>query len=313
MSVPKCKRYALRHRLLFWLLSGAALAGCAPPAGSAEPRGTGPGDRPQRLVLTPEQEAALGRQAFIEVLAHSHVLRDGAEPRRVARVLQRIAEAARIEPLQREINLRTRGFSFAWESVVLDDPRVNAFCLPGGYVGVFRGLLGVLPDGAVGDAQLATVLSHEAAHALAHHASERIAREQRYHGLLDAAHGALNGVEAAERERLIGLLGAGASLESRHYDRQQESEADHIGVFLMTFAGYDPAEAVRFWDRMRRSSAGRVRLPELLSDHPSDARRIVDLGAWAPRAKAAKEAYDAGRIAPPDRTRGSREAPIRRR
>ena len=90
--------------------------------------------------------------------------------------------------------------------------------------------------------------------------------------------------------------GASGLLRRKAYDREQESEADHIGVFLMTFAGYNPQEAVQFWERMERLGGGR--LPEILSDHPSDARRMHDLQSWVPRARAAKEAFDEGRIAP---------------
>ena len=81
------------------------------------------------------------------------------------------------------------------------------------------------------------------------------------------------------------------------YDRRQESEADHIGLFLMTFAGYDPFEAVTFWQRMQEATARRGRPPEILSDHPSDSRRIAQLRMWAPRAQAGKKAYDGGRVA----------------
>jgi predicted Zn-dependent protease len=98
---------------------------------------------------------------------------------------------------------------------------------------------------------------------------------------------------------LIGLLSAGAQARSLAYDRRQESEADHIGLFLMTFAGYDPEEAVAFWQRMGELSARRGQPPEILSDHPSDAKRMAQLRMWVPRARSAKQAFDQGRIAPP--------------
>src|SRR5262249_46462917 len=158
---------------------------------------------------------------------------------------------------------------------VLNDPEINAFCLPGGKVAVFTGLLPV----AENDDQLAVVMGHEIAHALAHHASERIAQQQR---LQEAAQVASGG-GGMDRTRL-GLIVAGAEIGSMAYERRQESEADHIGVFLMTFAGYDPREAVSFWERMQRASAGRGRPPEILSDHPSDARRIAQLRQWVPEA-----------------------------
>jgi predicted Zn-dependent protease len=229
------------------------------------------------------------------VLRKSHVVQSGPAVERVREVGRKIADASEIEPLQREINLRIRGYRFDWEFNVLEDPRVNAFCLPGGKVAVFTGLLPV----AENDDQLATVMGHEIAHALAHHASERIAREQMYHTALYAAGGALGRIAPRERDALIGLLAAGAQARSLSYDRRQESEADHIGVFLMTFAGYDPEEAVAFWQHMGELSARRGHPPEILSDHPSDARRLAQLRAWVPRAKGAKQAFDQGRIAPP--------------
>jgi predicted Zn-dependent protease len=214
----------------------------------------------------------------------------------VRTVGSRIAEAAAIEPLQREINLHLRGYRFEWEFRVLEDDRVNAFCLPGGKVGVFQGLFRVVQN----DDQLATVLSHEIAHALAHHASERIARAQMYDRAVAAANGTLGGMGRNDRDTLIGLLAAGAArLRSLSYDRQQEAEADHIGLFLMTFAGYDPGAALRFWERMQEALAGRGRPPEILSDHPSDAHRLEQIRAWIPQAKAAKRAYEERRIAPP--------------
>jgi predicted Zn-dependent protease len=180
----------------------------------------------------------------------------------VRRVSDRIAETVQIEPLMREINLHVVDYRFEWEYAVLADRRVNAFCLPGGKICVFAGLLRIVEN----DDQLAAVIAHEVAHALAHHASERLARERAGNGLL----------------------------RSLSFDREQELEADHIGIFLMTFAGYDPEQAVAFWQRMRE--AGRASLPEILSDHPSDSRRMEKMQEWVPLARAAKRAYDEGRI-----------------
>jgi predicted Zn-dependent protease len=100
-----------------------------------------------------------------------------------------------------------------------------------------------------------------------------------------------------ERRLLIGLLAGGTQLQSLKYDRQQEAEADHIGIFLMTFAGYNPDEALRFWQKMEELSARRGRPPAILSTHPSDAQRIAEIRKWIPMAKAGKKAYDEGRIA----------------
>jgi predicted Zn-dependent protease len=253
---------------LFPVVLGIVLAvgGCTPP----EESGSGPGHRRQDLGLTPQQEYELGTEAYQKILKEARqkdalLPADSPETRRVRHVGERIVEAVRIEPLQREINLNLKGYTFRWEFNVLHSRQINAFCLPGGKVAVFTELLRVVAN----DDQLATVLSHEIAHALAHHANERVTREEG---------------------------GQANWLFDKAYDRQQESEADHIGLFLMTFAGYDPDETVAFWQRMRQAQRG-GELPEILSDHPSDRRRIQQLRAWVPQAKAAKEAYDHHQIA----------------
>lgn len=268
-----------------------SLAGCT--VGENGGGGEGPGHRAQALALKPDQELKLGQEAYQEVLSKSHVVRSGPEVERVRTIGRKIAEASANEPLQREINLRLKGYTFDWEFNVLQDPHVNAFCLPGGKVAVFSGLLPV----AANDDQLATVMSHEIAHALAHHSSERIAQQQKHQLIEKVLATGIGALDPEHRQQVAGVLSAGAQLGSLPYERQQESEADHIGLFLMTFAGYNPDEAVHFWERMGQRSGG-GHTPEIFSDHPSDAKRIAQMRAWAPQAKAAKKAYDAGRVAP---------------
>ena len=263
----------------------------APVACSSSP-GEGPGHRAQTLALTPDQELSLGTKAYHEVLSKSHVV-TGPESLRISNIGNRITKAAEIKPLQREMNLHVDEFKWEWEYALLDNKQINAFCLPGGKVAVFTGLIPV----AENDDQLATVLSHEIAHALAHHSSERIAREKMYDRAMTVANGALGSILPDERKALIGLLGAGAEARSLAYSRQQESEADHIGLFLMTFAGYDPEQAVRFWERMQQAGSGHMHPPEILSDHPSDEKRLAQLKQWVSHAQAAKQAWSEGRIA----------------
>ena len=231
--------------------------------------GEGPGHREQRLALTPEQELELGRQAYLKVLADDRgriLPPDDPQTRRVRYIAGKLIRAVGIEPLQREINLHIRGYRFDWEINVVRDPQINAFCLPGGKMIVYTGILAI----AQNDDQVAAVLGHEIAHALAHHASERVARDQ---------------------------FGHVSFLRGKAYDRAQESEADHIGLFLMTFAGYNPEEAIRFWQIMERhGTSGRI--PEFLSDHPSGPQRVRDFQKWVPQAIAGKKAFDEGRIAP---------------
>jgi predicted Zn-dependent protease len=232
--------------------------------------GEGPGHRAQRLGLRPEQELAIGEQAYHDVLqkSRSRVLpADDPRVRRVRSIAKRVVQAAGIRPLQREINLQIKGYRFEWEANVIEDRQINAFCLPGGKIAVYTGILPV----AQNDDQLATVLSHEVAHALAHHSNERVTLQE------------------------SGRVGV---LKQKAFSRSQEAEADHIGVFLMTFAGYEPEEAVRFWVRMSRANQAGGQIPEILSDHPSDAERVKKMKEWASMAARGKRAFDEGRIAP---------------
>jgi predicted Zn-dependent protease len=258
---------------LLLALAVTALIGCdVGVPGENGGGGQGPGHRPQHLALRPDQELELGEQAYRQVLSESRgrvLPSDDPRVQKVRAIARRIVRAAGIEPLQREINLQLRGYRFEWEANVIADRRVNAFCLPGGKIVVYTGIFPV----AENDDQLATVLSHEVAHALAHHSNERLTREES---------GRVN------------------ILVNKAFDRKQESEADHIGIFLMTFAGYQPEEAVRLWVRMSQLHQGGS-IPEFLSDHPSDQQRIRDMQRWVPMALAAKKAFDEGRIAPPTR------------
>jgi metalloendopeptidase OMA1, mitochondrial len=250
------------------LLAVAVLAGgCGP--GYQRPRGEGPGHREQPLALGPRQELAVGQRAYREVMeeVRERVLpADSPEVIRVRHVLERLVRGYHTPRWDKEINLR-RGYYFQWEANVVRDQQINAFSLPAGYLFVYTGILRVTGND---DNFLATVLSHEMAHALAHHASERIARERSGRNIL----------------------------RSLAYSRDQEMEADKIGVFLMPFAGYDPRKAPLFWQRMQQVKGGRGGRPELLSDHPSDRHRMEKLREWVPRALAAKQAYDEGRVTP---------------
>jgi predicted Zn-dependent protease len=249
------------------------LAGCGMPSPPGTyPSGQGPGRRPQMLALSPQQEYQVGKSAYQKVLNEyqDRLIPDNhPQARRLRRIVSNLKnKAVGNKLLLKEINLHIGGYHFAWEIHLVRERKINAFCLPAGFIIVYTGLLEVVEN----DDQLAAVLGHEMAHALAHHASERIAQEQ------GAGRGAL------------GLL------RTLYYDRQQESEADHIGLFLMTFADYNPVEALRFWIHMKQITGQRGSLPEILSDHPRDIRRIHDLQMWIPQALAAKRAYEEGRV-----------------
>jgi predicted Zn-dependent protease len=223
--------------------------------------------RTEHVGLSDEQQTQLGSQQYAQTLQQdrAQIVSSGPEYRQVQRVAKRIEEvAARDRP------------AFVWKVTLLRKREANAYCLPGGKIVVYTGILPVTGN----DAALATVLGHEVAHATAEHSAERIERE---HLTKVAAAIIAGGVAFTPGEylRVTALLGAADSLP---FSRSQESEADHIGLVYMARAGYDPREAVAFWERMKRASRGKEP-PEFASDHPSDEHRIERIEKWLPQAE----------------------------
>jgi predicted Zn-dependent protease len=169
---------------------------------------------------------------------------------------------------------------YKWEFNLVEDKQVNAWCMPGGKVVVYTGILPV----ANGDAGLAVVMGHEIAHAIAEHGNERMSQ-----GLLAQMGGialstALSTQTAATQQLWMSVYGVGAQYGAiMPYGRMQESEADHLGLIFMAMAGYDPNEAVLFWERMSAQKGGQAP-PEFLSTHPSDAKRIENIRRLIPEA-----------------------------
>jgi predicted Zn-dependent protease len=226
-------------------------------------------NRTEHIALSDEQQTQLGNQQYEKTLQQdrAEIVSSGAERAQVQRVAKRIeAVAGRDKP------------AFEWKVTLLRKNEANAYCLPGGKIVVYTGILPVTGN----DAALATVLGHEVAHATAEHAAERIERE---HLTKVAAAIIAGGVAFTPRQylRVAALLGAAGSLP---FSRSQESEADHIGLVYMARAGYDPRQAVAFWQRMRRASRGKEP-PEFVSDHPSDEHRIERIEKWLPEAERA--------------------------
>jgi predicted Zn-dependent protease len=245
--------------------------------GTAE-RFTNPetGER-HRVGLTTGQEAALGAEAFRDVLAESQTLTSGPEVDEVRRVVTRLTAA-----------IGAAGADMDWQAAVIRSPTVNAFCLPGGKIAVYTGILPVCG----GDAGLATVLGHEMAHAISRHGAQRVFQQENAQALLTGAAASLGDMDYNSRRVVMGLLGAGANYGVLlPFSRDHESEADHIGLIYMARAGYDPHEAVDFWQRME--SIGGEQPPEFASTHPSHGTRIRQLKEWMPEAEAARPAIPA--------------------
>jgi metalloendopeptidase OMA1, mitochondrial len=246
--------------LLVVVLLSMALSACA----------TTPYTGRSQLMITSEgQENTLGYQAFSQIRHQYKPSQDPQANELVNKVGRRIAEAAK-RP------------DFRWEFVVFQDDTPNAFCLPGGKVGIFTGILKYTKD----EDGLATVISHEVAHALVRHAGERMSQgivaQLGSLGLGMALAGQGSAVTSAAQQ----AYGLGANVGVLlPYSRKQESEADEIGLILMAKAGYDPDAAVGFWQRMVAGSKGKAKPPQFLSTHPTDERRITELQRLLPGIK----------------------------
>jgi predicted Zn-dependent protease len=196
----------------------------------------------------------------------------------VRSVGSRIAKAT--EELLRERRLESEIKQYKWEfNLIEDDKTVNAWCMPGGKVAVYTGLLPV----AQNETGLAVVMGHEIAHAIAKHGNERVSQ-----GLLQQMGGmalsvALSTNPSATNQIFMTAYGIGTTVGIMlPYSRTHESEADRIGLILMAKAGYDPREAIPFWQRMNEKGGGRA--PEFLSTHPAPETRIKDIKSHIPEA-----------------------------
>jgi predicted Zn-dependent protease len=211
---------------------------------------------------------------YDEMLRKSRVSKDRFTTNQLRRVGDRIARAT--EDYLRENGVHMR---FSWEfTLIEDDKQVNAWCMPGGKVAFYTGILPYTQ----GEDGMAVVMGHEVAHALARHGGERLSQTllAQLGGLaLSEAMGSEPTKTAQAWKQAVGI---GTQVGLLSYSRLHESEADQIGLILMAKAGYDPRTAVPFWERMAKS--GKQKPPELLSTHPSDDRRIADIKRHLPAA-----------------------------
>jgi predicted Zn-dependent protease len=169
---------------------------------------------------------------------------------------------------------------FAWEfNLIQDDKTVNAWCMPGGKVAFYTAILPICKD----ETGVAVVMGHEVAHAIANHGRERMSQGLIQQFGLSTLGAAMGQNPTATKQIFLEAVGMGANLGALKFSRKHESEADHIGLIFMSMAGYDPAQAPKFWERMTSLSGGQ-KPPEFMSTHPSDETRIKDLQGWMPEA-----------------------------
>ena len=264
-NCPARVKFLNRLLALLAFAVGAALAsGCStvPVTGRA-----------QLNLMSPGQEMQLGLTSFEDTKKQVPISQDAKANALVQKVGQRIAALAAADMPNAQ-----------WEFVVFQSKEANAFCLPGGKVGVYTGILPITKD----EAGLAAVLGHEIAHAVARHGGERMSE-----AMVVQTGGSLLGIGLANSDpRLLAAVqlayGVGAKVGAElPHSRAQESEADHIGLFYMARAGYDPEQALKFWERFaafNQQSGGET--PWFLRTHPLDDVRIKQLKEWMPEARA---------------------------
>jgi predicted Zn-dependent protease len=222
--------------------------------------------RNQVVIFSPQQELQMGYQSAQQILQKERVSNDPRLNAVVKRVGMKIARAA-AQP------------GYQWQFFVIDKDIPNAFCLPGGKVFVYSGLFRAVQN----EDQLATVIGHEVAHAIARHGAERMSMIQLGRMGKQIATQAIGGGKYANI--INQAYGAGETFGMvLPFSRKFEYEADEIGLYLMTKAGYNPREALRFWQNMMRLTQNKRKPPEFLSTHPADSHRIERLKKLIPKA-----------------------------
>ena len=238
---------------------------------------TSPRGRKQLIFFSEQEMQVMGNRAFEELKKEQRLANQPQLTRYVECVTDRVV-AVLEQPEGRR-----------WEVVVFADPQANAFALPGGKIGVFRGML----DIASTQDQLAAVIAHEVGHVIARHGAERVSQRVVIEGGLAAVSAAVG--DGVKGPLIMGALGLGATVGVLlPYSRTHEAEADAIGMSLMARAGFNPKAAVTLWQKMARANGEQP--PEFLSTHPAPSTRIEELQAQLPQARALyKEARRKGR------------------
>ena len=234
--------------------------------------------RKQVLLVSDQEVLSSSLTQYNDYIKSATKSTDKAKSAMVTRVGQKIAAAT--EQYLRANGMADEVKNFAWEFNLVKDTQVNAFCMPGGKIVVYEGLLPLVAS----DDELAVVLGHEVAHAVAKHSNERMSQQlmaQYGAALLGAA---VNNKSQAVQQVASTVYGIGAQYGVMlPFSRKHESEADYMGLVFMTMAGYNPDVAINFWQKM---SAGGGSTPEFMSTHPSDATRIADIRKALPEIKA---------------------------
>jgi predicted Zn-dependent protease len=218
----------------------------------------------------------MATQEYAAFLSTNRPVTGTRDAEMVTRVGSRIATA--VQQYLASKNQQDLISGYKWEFNLVNNNEANAWCMPGGKVVVYSGLLPL----AQNEAGLAVVMGHEIAHAIARHSNERMSQQLAAQGVGTALSVAVSNQPALTQNIFNSVVGVGSSLGILKYSRNNETEADQMGLIFMAMAGYNPNEATSFWQRM--SSKGGQKPPEFLSTHPSDSRRISDIQKYIPTA-----------------------------
>jgi predicted Zn-dependent protease len=232
--------------------------------------------RQQLMLVSDEEVLTLSLQEYNEYIKTAPKSSDKTSTALVEKVGRKIADA--VESYYKVTGMESLLSGYSWEFNLVNDPQVNAFCMPGGKIVVYTGILPYTQD----ENGLAVVLGHEVGHAIAKHANERISQQKALQAGESAIGSLLN--KSSSKVQSIGatVYGLGAQVGiTLPFSRKQELEADHLGLILMAIAGYNPDAAIPFWQRM--SQQGNLNL-EFLSTHPSDNTRINEIQGELPEA-----------------------------
>lgn len=218
----------------------------------------------------------MSTQEYKTTLGSAKVITGTADAKRVVNVGTRIKSAA--EKYYTSIGRSGDLANYQWEFNLIQDNQINAWCMPGGKVAVYTGILPITKD----DTGMAVVLGHEISHALAGHGNERISQAMvaQYGGAILGS--TISNAQWASVFQQVYPIGSQVALLK--YGRNQELEADKMGLYLMAMAGYNPDSAIPFWQRMEAASTG-AKTPEFLSTHPNPQNRIADIQAALPQAR----------------------------
>lgn len=249
----------LKHVLLTGVLATALIACVTNPI-------TG---RKSIQLANNSEIAAMALQEYKTTLSKSKVVTNTTDAKKIQTVGQRIKNAA--ENYYRAIGREADLQNYNWEFNLIEDKQLNAWCMPGGKVAFYTGIIPTCKD----ETGVAVVMGHEVSHALAGHGNERISQSMLAQGIGQFSGAAISNQEIARIFSQVYPIGAQATLLK--YGRNQELEADEMGLYLMSMAGYDPRQAKPFWERMEAQSSGSQKQPEFLSTHPSPDHRRADL------------------------------------